>query len=79
MHRTKTENIAGVHCYSYVIVINVPYSLKFSRVKIFVDFGVPVKILALKVLSYSINQCSTSAIWEIFIYETAKFTIPRKF
>ena len=82
MHRTKTENIAGVHCYSYVIVINVPYSLKFSRVKIyvdFVDFGVPTKILALKILSYSINQCSTSAIWENFIYETAKFTIPRKF
>ena len=54
----------------------VPYSLKFLRVKFFVDFGVPTKILA---LSYSISQWGTSAIHEKFIQETANFTIPRKF
>ena len=54
-----------------------PYSLKFSRVKIFCGFhgfGVPTKILASKSLSYSIIQCSTSA-----IHETDKFTIPQNF
>ena len=66
----------------FVIVIGndhvnnyVPYSLKISRVKIFMDFmkfGVPTKIVALKILSCSIVQCSTSN----FIHKTAKFTIP---
>ena len=59
-----------------------PYSLKISRVKIFVefvDFGVPTKILALKNLSYSIIQCNTSAIHEKFIHKIAKIAIPRKF
>ena len=57
----------------------IPYSLKISRVKIFVDFGVPTKILALKILSYSIIQCNTSAIHKNFIHEIAKIAIPRKF
>ena len=60
-------------------IIILPYSLKISRVKIFVDFvdfGVPTKILALKILSYSIIQCNTS---ENFIHEIAKIAIPRKF
>ena len=58
------------------------YSLKISRVKTFVDFvdfGVPTKILALKILSYSIIQCNTSAIHENFIHEIAKIAIPQKF
>ena len=56
----------------------IPCSLKILRVKIFVDFvdfGVPMKILALKILSYSIIQCNTSAIHENFIHEIAKITI----
>ena len=59
----------------YVHTNVLPYSLKILRVKIFmdfVDFGVPTKILALKILSYSIIQCNTSAIHENFIHETAK-------
>ena len=43
------------------------------------DFGVFMKILALKFLSYSIIQCNTSAIHENFINKIAKFAIPRKF
>ena len=48
-----------------------PYSLNFSRVEIFmdfVDFGVSMKILPLKFLSYSIIQCSTFVIHENFIH-----------
>ena len=40
----------------------------------FMDFEVPTKILPLKILSYNIIQCSTSAIHENSIHETAKFT-----
>ena len=49
----------------YIQMLSIPYSLKILRVKIFVDFvdfGVATKILALKILSYSIIQWSTSAI-----------------
>ena len=50
----------------HIIIMYIPYSLKILRVKIFVDFGVPTKILALKILSYSIIQCNTSAIHKKF-------------
>ena len=30
---------------------NIPYSLKILRVKFFMNFGIPTKILALKILS----------------------------
>ena len=66
----------------YVRTYVLPYSLKILRMKFFMNFvffGVPTKILALKILSYSIIQCNTSVIHENFIHETAKFTIPRKF
>ena len=42
------------------------------------DFGVPTKILALKILSYSIIQCNTSAIHKNFIHGIAKFPILQK-
>ena len=62
----RTLHSAGVAETSFGRSGQIPYSLKISRVKIFVDFGVPTKILALKILSYSIIQCNTSAIHENF-------------
>ena len=44
----------------------------------FIDFEIPTKILASKVLSYSIILRSTSEIHENFIHETVKFTIQQK-
>ena len=37
------------------------------------------KILALKILSYSVIRCNTSANHENYIHETAKIAITRKF
>ena len=52
---------------------SIPYSLNFSRVKIFVDFWSAHEYFSLENF---VLQCSTSAIHEKFIHETDKFTIP---
>ena len=78
LHLTKYTccTILSKYCFYYIYI---PYSLKFLRVKNFmdfVDFGVPTKNLALKFFSYSIIQHSTSVIHKNFIHETIKSTIP---